>query len=64
MAEKKFVAKKKSVQIWKIFEKKGDSVERKNKACPKCGPGFFMAKHASRWTCGKCKWTEFISVKK
>ncbi len=41
-----------------LYEKKGDKVERKNKFCPKCGPGFFMAKHKDRDTCGKCGYME------
>ena len=27
---------------------------RKNEACPRCGPGVFMAKHANRTPCGRC----------
>jgi small subunit ribosomal protein S27Ae len=49
---------KKPNQIWKIYEKKGESVERKNKTCPKCGAGHYMAKHKDRVTCGKCGYME------
>ena len=45
---------------WNLYEKAGDKVTRKNKSCPKCGSGTFMAKHANRWTCGACKYTEFL----
>ena len=31
----------------------------KNKTCPKCGPGVFMAEHKNRSHCGKCGFTEF-----
>ena len=48
---------------WNLYEKSGDKVTRKNKSCPKCGNGNFMAKHANRWTCGTCHMTEFISKK-
>ena len=48
---------------WNLYEKAGDKVTRKNKSCPKCGQGTFMAKHANRWTCGTCHMTEFISNK-
>lgn len=34
-------------------------IERSNKACPKCGDGVFLAEHADRVSCGKCKYTEF-----
>lgn len=44
---------------WNLYEKAGDKVTRKNKSCPKCGSGTFMAKHANRATCGACHYTEF-----
>jgi len=47
-------AKKKLKGKWNLYQKSGDKLERKNKSCPKCGSGTFMAKHASRWTCGTC----------
>jgi len=33
----------------------------KNRFCPKCGPGIFMAKHKDRESCGKCGYTEMKS---
>jgi len=41
------------------YEKQGDKLVKKNKECPKCGAGVFMATHKDRYTCGKCKYTEF-----
>jgi len=38
---------------------KDGKVERKNKFCPKCGDGVFLAEHEDRVSCGKCKYTEF-----
>ena len=56
--------KKKSAKgIWNLYQISGNKLERKNKTCPKCGQGTFMAKHANRWTCGQCRMTEFISKK-
>lgn len=49
---------KKSYRISQAYEVKGDTLERKNKTCPKCGPGVFLAKHKDRETCGKCGYTE------
>ena len=43
----------------KKYEVKGEALERKNRSCPKCGPGFLMAKHNNRVSCGKCGYTEF-----
>ncbi|MBI2658188.1 30S ribosomal protein S27ae [Candidatus Woesearchaeota archaeon] len=53
-------AKKKLSGRWKLYEKSGDKITRKNRSCPKCGEGTFMAKHANRWACGACKYTEFL----
>ncbi len=44
---------------WEKYEISGDTLKRKNKSCPKCGDGVFMAKHSDRETCGKCGYTEF-----
>jgi len=46
---------------WNLYEKSGDKIARKNKSCPKCGAGIFMAKHANRATCGNCHYAEFSS---
>lgn len=56
MADKKSAKK----GIWNNYEKKGDSVVSKNKSCPKCGQGFFMAKHSNRLTCGSCNYSEYF----
>jgi ubiquitin-small subunit ribosomal protein S27Ae len=40
------------------YEIVGTSLKRKNRSCPKCGPGIFMAGHKDRWTCGKCGYME------
>ena len=42
----------------KLYEKSGDSVKPKNRHCPKCGPGFFLASHKNRFVCGKCGYVE------
>jgi small subunit ribosomal protein S27Ae len=51
------------VGVWDLFAKKGDAVERKNKHCPKCGPGFFLAAHKDRLVCGKCGYVEYHTKK-
>lgn len=60
MAEAK---KSKSYKLWKLFGKEGDRLVRKNKNCPKCGQGFFLAAHKNRLVCGKCNYAEFLSKK-
>ena len=42
------------------YEVKDGKLERKNKFCPKCGPGVFLARHQNRLSCGKCGYTEFV----
>ncbi|MBU2561105.1 MAG: 30S ribosomal protein S27ae [Nanoarchaeota archaeon] len=65
MAEKKAKEKKKkSSQKYKQYEVKGSDLKRKNKFCPKCGVGVFLAAHNNRLTCGKCGYTEFLKKEK
>lgn len=42
-----------------LYEVKGNTLVRKKKACPKCGPGVFLAEHKDRVSCGNCGYTEF-----
>jgi small subunit ribosomal protein S27Ae len=49
---------KKEKKIHTLYTIKGDTVERKRRFCPKCGPGFFMAQHKDRVVCGKCGYME------
>jgi len=53
------VAKKKGRSLSSLYMIAGDKIQRKNKMCPKCGAGFFMANHKERMVCGHCKYTEF-----
>ena len=43
-------------KYYKIEEGK---LERTRRACPKCGPSFFLADHYDRSSCGKCGYTVF-----
>lgn len=60
MAEKK---KSKSLHRYKMYIVSGDKLTRKNKHCPKCGQGDFMAMHKDRMSCGKCGYCEFAAKK-
>ncbi|MBW2972405.1 30S ribosomal protein S27ae [Candidatus Woesearchaeota archaeon] len=64
MAEKKPAKKKPSSKKYKHYEISGNDFKRKNKFCPKCGTGVFLAAHKDRLTCGKCGYTEFIKKEK
>lgn len=61
--KKKEVKLKKTSQKWNSYEVSGEELKRKNKSCPKCGAGVFLAKHKNRETCGRCGYTEFASKK-
>ncbi|MBI2151215.1 30S ribosomal protein S27ae [Candidatus Woesearchaeota archaeon] len=37
----------------------GNRAEKKNKYCPKCGPGTFLGAHKDRVVCGTCHYVEF-----
>lgn len=49
---------KKTSKVQNNYEVKGTDVKRKNKFCPKCGKGVFLAAHKNRLTCGKCGYME------
>ncbi len=57
---KKPKKKKPAQRIHVLYEKKGEAMERKNKFCPKCGPGVFLGKHKDRYHCGRCNYAEFV----
>lgn len=54
--ESKDPAKQKKSEF---YDSKGESLVRKKKFCPKCGPGVFMAEHKDRHACGKCGYSEW-----
>lgn len=59
MAKKKRKPKKTS-RTSSNYEAAGTELKRKNKFCPKCGEGVFLAGHKDRLTCGKCHYMEKI----
>ena len=62
MADEK-QTKKKEKGVNTLYEISGNTLKRKNKSCPKCGKGYFLAAHKDRETCGKCGYTIFASKK-
>jgi small subunit ribosomal protein S27Ae len=48
------MAEAKSYSVSGMYE----NGKSKNKTCPKCGPGVFLANHKDRESCGKCGYTE------
>ena len=49
---------KKTSKRYENYEISGNTLKRKNKNCPKCGAGVFLAEHKDRTTCGKCGYME------
>lgn len=56
------VKKKKTSVMWKDYAVQGGKLQRKNRFCPKCGAGVFMAAHKGRVACGKCGYTEMVTL--
>lgn len=48
----------KTSKKWEKYQIDGDKLNKKNKTCPKCGPGVFLAEHKDRLQCGKCNYIE------
>ncbi len=56
-AEKK--PKKEQKGIHAMYKIEGDKVTRQRPICERCGPGYFMADHHDRYTCGHCGFTRY-----
>jgi small subunit ribosomal protein S27Ae len=44
----------------KFYTIEGNKLVRSHKACPKCGPGVFLAQHKDRAHCGRCGFMEKV----
>ena len=42
-----------------MYKSEGDKVSRARPTCERCGPGYFMADHHDRYTCGHCGFTRY-----
>ncbi len=51
--------KKEEKGIHSIYKVEGDKVTRLRPTCERCGPGYFMADHNDRYTCGHCGFTRY-----
>ncbi len=67
--EKKKVKKGKKAHKNKPLGKKYEhykiegSTLKRDKYCPRCGAGVFLAQHGNRSHCGRCNYTEFNAKK-
>ncbi|MGB9740410.1 MAG: 30S ribosomal protein S27ae [Candidatus Bathyarchaeia archaeon] len=51
--------KKKRKGLFSIYKIEKDKVVRLRPTCERCGPGYFMADHGDRYTCGRCGFTRY-----
>jgi ubiquitin-small subunit ribosomal protein S27Ae len=52
-------AKKPEKGVHAIYKVEGEKVTRLRPTCERCGPGYFMADHHDRYTCGHCGFTRY-----
>lgn len=52
-------AKKKRAGIGSYYQIEEDGLKRLRPNCERCGPGYFMADHGDRFTCGHCGLTRY-----
>lgn len=55
-AEKKH---KKQKGVHSLYKVEGEKATRLHPTCERCGPGYFMADHHDRYTCGHCGFTRY-----
>jgi small subunit ribosomal protein S27Ae len=56
--------KKEEKGVFKLYKVEGDKVSRLRPTCERCGPGYFMADHGNRYTCGHCGLTKYKPTEK
>lgn len=42
-----------------MYKIDGEKLSRARPTCERCGPGYFMADHHDRYTCGHCGFTRY-----
>ncbi|TRO54027.1 30S ribosomal protein S27ae [Candidatus Bathyarchaeota archaeon] len=52
-------AKKKRSGIASYYQIEDGALKRLRPSCERCGPGYFMADHGDRFTCGHCGLTRY-----
>jgi small subunit ribosomal protein S27Ae len=51
--------KKKSKGVYAHYKVEEGKLKRMLPFCERCGPGYFMANHGDRYTCGHCGFTRY-----
>jgi small subunit ribosomal protein S27Ae len=52
-------AKKKKKGVFFHYKVEEEGLKRLLPFCERCGPGYFMADHGNRYTCGHCGFTRY-----
>jgi small subunit ribosomal protein S27Ae len=55
-------AKKKKKGVFFHYKVEKEGLKRLLPFCERCGPGYFMADHGNRYTCGHCGFTRYKQV--
>jgi len=63
-AEKPEKRKKKEKGVFSLYKLENDKIVRLRPNCERCGPGYFMADHGDRYTCGHCGFTRYKPAEK
>jgi len=50
---------KKEKLISSCYKIEEDKIKRLLPTCERCGPGYFMAEHEDRYSCGHCGFTRY-----
>ncbi len=59
-AEKKREKKHKEEKgVHAMYKVEGEKCSKAQPTCERCGPGYFMADHHDRFTCGHCGFTRY-----
>jgi small subunit ribosomal protein S27Ae len=58
-APKPVKTKKEEKSIFTLYKIENDKIIRLRPTCERCGPGYFMADHGNRYTCGHCGFTRY-----
>jgi small subunit ribosomal protein S27Ae len=54
--------KKEEKGIFSLYKIENNQVVRLRPTCERCGPGYFMADHGNRYTCGHCGFTRYKQI--
>lgn len=57
--EKEKSEEKKEKGIFSLYKIEDKQTIKLRPTCERCGPGYFMASHSDRYTCGHCGFTRY-----